>query len=405
MRAAVAENVGHDPFDPMATPRVIVAITREGGAYVGRMEADGVSGKARWEHPPIFDVNCRNLVRAMGLSIAIAIDPFPAPPVVVISPPSTGREQIPASTLAQQRIFPKPERLEYDASAGGEACPKESMVRDIVAGYLGGRSPFTSDAPSRVAVTIRRKGAAFDALIVRYDATGRSIDEREISDESCAILVEGAATIVGTWIMMTALMDSMAPPKQPPLTPPEPPKPRPAAPSPSPSKRPRFVAELGPVISFAALPAKTAFGIAGGVGVRWPWISVVVGAQGEPPASMTSLVTTPPTEVRGARVVGTLAPCVHLRLFRGCGVLVGGVVFVDANLDGVLKRYTYAYSAIGARMGADVPLVEDHLSLSLTLDALAPFAPPHATVFQQHTLLWTASHLSVGLGARLVASF
>lgn len=113
LRAAVAANVGYDPFEPAATPRVIASITREGETYVARMAADGASGKPPWSHPPISDVDCRNLVRTMGLSIAIAIDPFPsapagAPSVVVVSqppPPSRpiGQDQPPAVPATSER--------------------------------------------------------------------------------------------------------------------------------------------------------------------------------------------------------------------------------------------------------------------------------------------------------------
>lgn len=319
----------------------------------------------------------------------------------------------PAPAQAGPQRAPEPVRLEYDASAGGATCPDASLLRNVVASHLGGRDPFTQDGQRRITVTIRQRGRAFVAVAAMYDAAGASVGDREMAQGNCTSLVETMGEIVATWLApLPRLRPHVASPaKAPELTKPESaheptkpePPPEPTKPAPAPRPRPRVVVELGPVVSFGALPGPAAFGVAGAVGARWPMFSIALGVQGEPPTTSTSKDTSPPTDVRAFRVVGTLAPCVHVGWFLGCGVLATGAVFIDVKQSAWLPRRTLAYGGGGVRLGGEIPLVPHRFALGFTVDVLAPFAPLYATA--NDVTAWTGASVSATFGARFVASF
>jgi len=89
-RDAVAANVGYDVFTPAGARTALVTIQHQGTAFVGRMELRTATGAQEWSHEPLLRGDCRELVRLMGLSIAIPIDPFPAHPLPPppVPPPS-----------------------------------------------------------------------------------------------------------------------------------------------------------------------------------------------------------------------------------------------------------------------------------------------------------------------------
>ena len=113
-REAVAANVGRDPFTPAAPRLATVTIQRQGSAFVAFMEMRNAAGAREWMHEPLSRNDCRELVRLMGLSIAIPIDPFPAhprPPAVAVVPvPALPPAQPPPSppAAAADRRAPPP---------------------------------------------------------------------------------------------------------------------------------------------------------------------------------------------------------------------------------------------------------------------------------------------------------
>jgi hypothetical protein len=154
LHASVAANVGYDPFQPDAPRRLIATITRRGGAFVALMEERDAAGAQTWAHPPLPDVDCRNLVRTMGLSIAIAIDPFPkapqapTPPVVVlVTPPAPA----PSSPSPPAAAAPPPPPVAPSARprfrvglAGAAQMGIASSVAAALTAQLGVRWPLAS---------------------------------------------------------------------------------------------------------------------------------------------------------------------------------------------------------------------------------------------------------------------
>jgi hypothetical protein len=101
VRAAVAGELGYDPWDPVddgGSPRIVVGIRSVRAGVRGRVEMRATDGKrigARELEAP----SCAELTRALELAIAVAIDPLragsppppPSPPqspaVLVVPPP------------------------------------------------------------------------------------------------------------------------------------------------------------------------------------------------------------------------------------------------------------------------------------------------------------------------------
>jgi hypothetical protein len=93
VRDAVAAHVGRDPFIVGAPKILSLRLARQGGVYVATLDIrDAVTAARIWSHPPISGADCRALLRTVGLSAAMRIDPSPqgapAPePPVHVPPP------------------------------------------------------------------------------------------------------------------------------------------------------------------------------------------------------------------------------------------------------------------------------------------------------------------------------
>ena len=109
-----------------------------------------------------------------------------------------------------------PMRLEYVRARGAEPCPKESFFRNVVAGHLGGRDPFTPATPAaakRVVLTLRRAGRGYGAQFVLVDAAGKRLgSSTEVFDVNCTEVVESAGAVIVPWLLPVALPTAPAAP-------------------------------------------------------------------------------------------------------------------------------------------------------------------------------------------------
>jgi hypothetical protein len=312
--------------------------------------------------------------------------------------PATARADAPPAA-------PDPVRLDYDHGAGGASCPAESFFRDVVAAHLGGHDPFTPEAPRRVTLTIRREGRAFAAVAVLYGADGKRLGARELADRDCTSLVDTMGTVVTGWLRPLVLPEPAAPSASPRSRDAGPifrepdvatPAPTPPAITP-PAARPRLVVEAGPLVSFGTLPAP-AFGLAAGVGVRWPMFSLALEVRADLPAS-TELGGR--TRVRETLIVGSAAPCFHAGWFVGCGLVAGGALVGEwTGTSGA--RQASPYVAAGARLGVEVPITP-RFALRGSGDVLVPVSRRPVAVEKFDG--WTPPPAGFALGARLVISF
>jgi hypothetical protein len=100
LRTAVRARVGYDPFFPWAKRNVVAAITRRGHAFVASVELVDEQGFSHGVHELKTDGECGELLDAVALSIAIAIDPrlLVAPSSAVASDAVDAAKPEPASS-------------------------------------------------------------------------------------------------------------------------------------------------------------------------------------------------------------------------------------------------------------------------------------------------------------------
>jgi hypothetical protein len=108
VRAAVAERLGYDPFQPGARRLVTATVRRAGGSLRGEVNLRDARGAVSGTRQlTATDDDCVELVTAMALAISLAIDPtsLPRPPAPVAPPaggpaPSPGGEPAPRASPA-----------------------------------------------------------------------------------------------------------------------------------------------------------------------------------------------------------------------------------------------------------------------------------------------------------------
>jgi hypothetical protein len=136
--------------------------------------------------------------------------PLLALPLVLLASPALG--QTPGAAT------PDPVRLEY---TGAATCADAPTFRNLVASRMSGRDPFTSDAPKRLVITLRRGGPAwFSGAASMFDATGKRRDHRELDAPNCTELAESIAFVVSIW-MAPLVLPAATPPEAAPLPPPQ----------------------------------------------------------------------------------------------------------------------------------------------------------------------------------------
>jgi hypothetical protein len=121
LRRAVAARVGYDPFFAWATRTIVASITRSNRAFVATVDLideSGVSHGARTLHA---EGECGELLDAVALAIAIAIDPQS------LSRPSTPGAPPPAETEAPT-VRP-PVEVVAPAATAPDAAPTPPVVR------------------------------------------------------------------------------------------------------------------------------------------------------------------------------------------------------------------------------------------------------------------------------------
>jgi hypothetical protein len=152
LKDAVAARVGYDPFDGARAPgpdaarrEVVVAVHRRGAGIVGVLELRGPRPGTRELVSPNGD--CRELLDALAVAIAIGIDPASLtrppgePPPPAAAPPSPSPAPVPAP--APLGSAPPPE-----ADRAPAAPPKEPVEVKLGAGpvVLFGELPATAPA-------------------------------------------------------------------------------------------------------------------------------------------------------------------------------------------------------------------------------------------------------------------
>ncbi|HEX8790217.1 MAG TPA: hypothetical protein VF765_04645 [Polyangiaceae bacterium] len=128
LRHEVAARVGYDPFFPWATRTIVAGITRREGAFVATVDLVDDQGLSHGARELRTDRGCDDLLGAMALAIAIAIDPqslsrVGPPPPPPPSPPPASEPSVTTSSpvAAPEQPAPQASRASpwgVDASVG-----------------------------------------------------------------------------------------------------------------------------------------------------------------------------------------------------------------------------------------------------------------------------------------------
>jgi hypothetical protein len=313
---------------------------------------------------------------------------------------------------------PIPIRLEFTSTP---ECDDTATFRKEIAARFDGRDPFTTDAPERVVVVLRRLGPAFFAAeISYYDAAGKRTGHDAPAAPNCAALVETVVTMVA--VDLTPIVGPPKPkPPAPPLPPPEE-KPAPAAPPPAcPPASPASDDALWPLPPPLEVPkpikpppekAPLSFRIGSGVWVDWIssdrgslgltldasvlylWGSVGVEVRGDPAIGSTTVPGY--GTVSFARVTGALLACGHLDPLVAClKAQVGGVLFPGT----VPPHPAELYAAAGIRLGLEFPIAPSRFILHVDGELL-PTIDPESIGMGKVTAFQVAGwNGGIGLGA------
>lgn len=271
-------------------------------------------------------------------------------------------------------------RLVYVRNAGAEACPDEIAVRAAVGVRLG-YDPFVAHAPATLFAEISRssKGYRSEIKLVGADNSLHGARELEHPTERCADVIDVMALSISIALDPRSFNarsqnESARPSAENPSTSPR----APAVPTPvrrEETERPGELNAPSPLHVQAGLGANVWFGSAptmnGGANVfgrlRYGTLSAALEGRIDLPASRYVA----PVQVETWMAAGSLVPCLHYKIFAGCGVLTAGAIFSRGGLIAAPVRDSALHLLAGARAAVELPVFR---SLSLWINANGLFA-------------------------------
>lgn len=295
--------------------------------------------------------------------------------------------------FAARRVDASPTaRLVYVRGEGGESCPDESILAQEVATHLG-YDPFRAFAENTLYADVRRESDRYVGNIKIVDAAGveRGARTLESRSDDCHELTSSMALSMSIAIDPRSAFgpapeppsSEMAPPVE---TPAEEPMPAPPPPvvvaheAPPPPKEtvpprarpstPRFVTALGAYGSLGEGPTATAGARLSGE-VLFSRASVGLEVRGSLP-STTDLERG--GSLRTSLVGAAIVPCARMAWASACAVAFLGRMHAETTDVPRGASENFVHVAVGARLGADVPLASD-LALRISAEALGTVAP------------------------------
>lgn len=283
-------------------------------------------------------------------------------------------------------------RLVYVRGEGGESCPDEAALAQEVAAHLG-YDPFRPFAENTLYADVRKESDRYVGNIKIVDQAGveRGARTLESRSDDCRELTSSMA------LSMSIAIDprsAFGPAPEPPPTPSEaapidapveepPPAPPPviplAEPPPPPKETivprarpatPRFVMGLGAYGSLGEGPSATAGARLSGE-VLLSRASLGLEVRGALP-STTDLDRG--GRLRTSLVGAAFVPCARMGWASACAVAFLGRMHAETTDVPHGASENFVHVAVGARLGADVPLASD-LALRISAEALGTVAP------------------------------
>jgi hypothetical protein len=296
-------------------------------------------------------------------------------------------------------------RLSYRVGEGATDCPDELTLRNAVSARLG-YDPFQTGAPNSISAEITRGVRGFRAVIELRSSRGEVTGSRLLNStrNDCSELA--SAMVLSISIAIDPLVLSRRASPSPPLPLPEFPQQCPLCPEPPPCPLPppppsapiSFRASAGTLAALGSAPT-LAFGATMQAGLRRRNASLALEGRIDIPASETISAR---EGVETTLLLASIVPCVHHHSWMGCALVSAGALRGVGKEVDVPRKETTAYVAMGARLGAEIPLTYV-LALQIHLDVLAPLI--RTTLRLNDADAWTTPPLSAALGAGVAATF
>jgi len=180
-RSVVARRLGYEPFREDASERVLVIVVPAGNGLEGRFQWLGSTGHASGEQSfPSGQRDCGELVRTMGLALAVQIHLLATASEEDGTPPTTGDASSSAETKPKPKPAPTPTRASQPVAPPGDATP--SSDRANARPFLGaGVSAGFGVAPTVVPLFRVFGGVAWPHVMLELggELSTRSHGERE----------------------------------------------------------------------------------------------------------------------------------------------------------------------------------------------------------------------------------
>ncbi|AKV00016.1 hypothetical protein AKJ09_06679 [Labilithrix luteola] len=289
---------------------------------------------------------------------------------------------------ARQALASPTARLVYVRGEGGESCPDEAALKQDVAAHLG-YDPFRPFADNTLYADVRKESDRYVGSIKIVDQAGveRGARTLESRSEDCSELTSSMA------LSMSIAIDprsAFGPAPEAPALEAEPPAeegapaPLPAPPAavvvaeapPKENVAPRARASSWVVLGFGAYgslgegPAATAGAKVSGE-IAFARASLGVEVRGSLPSS-TDLEGG--GRLRTTLVGAAVVPCARVGWASACAVALLARMHAETTDVPRGASENFVHVAVGARLGADVPLASD-VALRLSAEALGTVAP------------------------------
>ncbi len=300
-----------------------------------------------------------------------------------------------AQSASDAATRPTRARLDYAAPEMGTLCPTRESFEDIVAARLG-YSAFAENGPMLVTARIVRAGENLHAVIEIRDASNRVLGSREFdgATSECADLAQAMAVAVSVTIDPLSLGGPVEEPHA------QASAERDAHPPSVVNESPLHVrAHVDAVFAFGSTPS-WALGPRLGVSVRRENFSFAIEGTTYLQKSYTRIAQG--DRIAGQVIAGSVVPCIHLSVVQACAVASLGVFLGDAlDLDSA-GRVSNFWAALGARLGAELPL-NGRLSLRLNADFAGIVSRTQLAI--DEIVVWNAPAFTVDVGIGILLHF
>jgi hypothetical protein len=267
---------------------------------------------------------------------------------------------------------------------GAPGCAEGEIFEAIVRAHERRWDPWRPLSPWRVTIRVTAHEGLYDGAGWLHDTAGELRWHRTFADRpKCyGVLFELAASMLGvivgprTAAAAPIRADDLPPSRYLVNWPTDQLPTQKGDPDPLAPERLPVAIRFGVAMGVEALSAETgSLAFVLDVGFRYRWGSVSLEAHGDPPLGSTFVAN---GVERYARMTAALLACAHAGVFLACPKAEAGRILFPTRVEDSVA--SMVYGAAGARLGVEVPVLEQRLFLRVLGDLLAPLGPRAAVV-------------------------